>query len=156
MLQFSERLQHKGLKVTLATPQSMYKTMHGATSISIALEPISDGYDEGGISHAESVEAYLERFWKVGPQTLTKLVEKLNASGCPLNCIVYDSFLAWALNVANKFGLVGAVFFTQSSAVGSIYYHIYKGLVKLPFTEPEVLVPGLPPLKTPGHAFFHF
>ncbi|WRX10879.1 hypothetical protein QQP08_003366 [Theobroma cacao] len=39
---------------------------------------------------------------------------------------IYDSFLPWALNVANKFGLVGAVFFTQSSAVGSIYYHIYK------------------------------
>ncbi|XWS31157.1 hypothetical protein CRYUN_Cryun23aG0053100 [Craigia yunnanensis] len=149
MLQFSKRLEHKGLKVTLATPQSMYRNIHrSAASSSIALETISDGYDEGRTSDAESVEAYLERFWQVGPQTLTQLVEKLNASsGCPLNCLVYDSFLPWGLDVAKKFGLVGAVFFTQSSAVGSIYYHIYKGFVKLPFTDPEVLVPGLPPLQ---------
>ncbi|XP_022759824.1 UDP-glycosyltransferase 74E2-like [Durio zibethinus] len=148
LLQFSKRLESKGLKVTLATPRSMYRSIHrSAASISIALETISDGYDESGIIEAESVEAYLERFWQVGPQTLIQLVEKLNASGCPLNCIVYDAFLPWGLDVAKKFGLVGAVFFSQSSAVGSIYYHIYKGFVKLPLTEPQVLVPGLPPLK---------
>ncbi|GLT94312.1 hypothetical protein SLE2022_120580 [Rubroshorea leprosula] len=80
MLQFSKRLQHKGIAVTLATTRSMSNTIHHAPSSSIALDTISDGYDEGGIAQAESIEYYLERFWKVGPETLTELVQKLNAS----------------------------------------------------------------------------
>ncbi|GKU97872.1 hypothetical protein SLEP1_g10950 [Rubroshorea leprosula] len=149
MLQFSKRLQHKGIAVTLATTRSMSNTIHHAPSSSIALDTISDGYDEGGIAQAESIEYYLERFWKVGPETLTELVQKLNASvSGPLSCIVYDAFLPWALDVARKFGLVGAVFFTMSCAVDSILYHVHKGVVKLPLAGGEaVRVPGLPPLE---------
>ncbi|KAJ0054287.1 hypothetical protein Pint_03134 [Pistacia integerrima] len=140
MLQFSKRLDHKGVKVTLVTTLSMIKTIHRASSSSIALETISDGYDEGGMANAESIQAYLDRFWQVGPQTLIKLVEKMNVSGCPVDCIVYDSFLPWALDVARKFGMLGVVFLTQSCAVDSICYHAQKGLLKLPLT-------GLPPLQ---------
>ena len=110
---------------------------------------ISDGFDEGGIAHAKSIQAYLERFWQLGSQTLAELLEKLSSSssGNPVDCIVYDAFLPWALDVARKFGLVGAVFFTQSCAVDNIYYHVHKGLLKLPLSEPEILLPGLPPLQ---------
>ncbi|KAK1567945.1 hypothetical protein Q3G72_018425 [Acer saccharum] len=148
VLQFSKRLQHKGVKVTLATTLFMYKTIHRASTISssIALETISDGYDEGGIAQAETIQAYLERFRKVGSETLIELVEKLNCSGFPVGCIVYDSFLPWALDVAKKFGIVGAVFFTQSCAVDSILYHVHKGLLKLPLTGSQVSLPGLTPL----------
>ncbi|KAJ0110360.1 hypothetical protein Patl1_03177 [Pistacia atlantica] len=147
MLQFSKRLDHKGVKVTLVTTLSMYKTIHRASSSSIALETISDGYDEGGMANAESIQAYLDRFWQVGPQTLIELVEKMNVSGCPVDCIVYDSFLPWALDVARKFGMLGVVFLTQSCAVDSICYHAQKGLLKLPLTGNEVSLPGLPPLQ---------
>lgn len=111
MLEFSKRLEHKGVKVTLVTTRSMSKTIHKEAS-SIALETISDGFDEGGFAHAESIQAYLERFWQVGSQTLAELLEKLSSSssGNPVDCIVYDAFLSWALDVAKKFGLVGAVF----------------------------------------------
>ncbi|XP_023924982.2 mogroside IE synthase [Quercus suber] len=148
MLEFSKRLEHKGVKVTLVTTRSMSKTIHKEAS-SIALETISDGFDEGGIAHAESIQVYLERFWQVGSQTLAELLEKLSSSssGNPVDCIVYDAFLPWALDVARKFGLVGAVFFTQSCAVDNIYYHVHKGLLKLPLSEPEILLPGLPPLQ---------
>ncbi|XP_075648343.1 mogroside I-E synthase-like [Castanea sativa] len=148
MLEFSKRLEHKGVKVTLVTTRSMSKTIHKEAS-SIALETISDGFDEGGIAHAESIQAYLERFWQVGSQTLAELLEKLSSSssGNPVDCIVYDAFLPWALDVAKKLGLVGAVFFTQSCAVDNIYYHVHKGLLKLPLSEPEILLPGLPPLQ---------
>jgi pathogen-inducible salicylic acid glucosyltransferase len=64
----------------------------------------------------------LERFQQVGSQTLAELLEKLSTSGCPIDCVVYDSFLPWALEVAKKFALVGVAFFTQSCAVGNIYY----------------------------------
>ncbi|KAF5470285.1 hypothetical protein F2P56_010807 [Juglans regia] len=147
MLEFSKRLEHKGVKATLVTTSSISKTIHKAESSNIALETISDGYDEGGIKQAESIPAYLERFWRVGSQTLVELLEKLSASGSPVDCIVYDSFLPWALDIAKKFGLVGAVFFTQSCAVDNIFYHVHEGLLKLPLSEPEILLPGLPPLE---------
>ncbi|KAK7859314.1 udp-glycosyltransferase 74f2 [Quercus suber] len=112
MHEFSKCLKHKGVKVTLVITRPMSKTIHKEAS-SIALETISDGFDEGGIAHAESIQAYLERFWQVGSQTLAELLEKLSSSssGNPVDCIVYDAFLPWALDVAKKFGLVGAFFF---------------------------------------------
>jgi pathogen-inducible salicylic acid glucosyltransferase len=146
MLQFSKRLDNKGVRVTLVTTFSISKTIH-KDATSIALETISDGYDDGGIEQAESIQAYLDRFWRVGSQTLTQLLEKLSSSGSPVDCIVYDAFLPWALDVAKKFGLFGAVFFTMSCAVDNILYHVHKGALKPPLSEPEILLPGLPPLE---------
>lgn len=149
MLQFSRRLEHKGLKVTIAVTQHLYKTTHRVSSSSasgsgsISVETISDGKEYGELH----IRAYLERFQEVGSQTLTQLVEKLGDSGCPVDCIVYDAFMPWALDIAKRFGLVGAAFFTQSCAVNNIYYHVYKALVELPLTEDKILLPGLPELR---------
>ncbi|EEF29937.1 UDP-glycosyltransferase 74F2 [Ricinus communis] len=148
MLQFSKRIQHKGVKVTLVTTRFIYKTlMHKPPSTSVDLETISDGYDDGGIDDAESIKVYLDTFRKVGSQTLTDLVHKLSISGCPVDCIVYDAFLPWCLEVAKKFGIYGAVYFTQSCAVDIIYYHANQGLIELPLKEIKISVPGLPPLQ---------
>ncbi|XP_059664371.1 mogroside IE synthase-like [Cornus florida] len=147
MLQFSKRLQHKEIKVTLAITRFIFKTTKHQLSGSVTVETISDGYDEGGRAQAESREAYLDRLHQVGEQTLTNLVEKLRDIGQPVDCIVYDAFLPWALDVAKRFGLVGAAFLTQSCAVDNIYYHVYNQILKLPVTGPKVLVPGLPPLE---------
>ncbi|KAG6630942.1 hypothetical protein CIPAW_13G056200 [Carya illinoinensis] len=117
MVEFSKRLKNRGVEVTLVTTYFISKDIQKEVS-SIALETISDGYDEGGIARAENVQVYLERFSQVGSQTLTDLLEKLSFSGCPVDCIVYDAFLPWALDL------------------------------KLPLSEPEVLqLPGLPPLE---------
>lgn len=152
MLQFSKHLHRKGVKVTLVTTLFAYnKLMHKSSSSEssfFALETISDGYDQGGSAHAQSVEAYLDRFWQVGSQTLSQLLERLSTTGCPVDYIVYDSFMPWPLDVAKKFGIVGAAFFTQSCAVGNIYYHVHRGLLKLPLSDQsQILVPGLPPLE---------
>ncbi|XP_010037080.2 flavonol 7-O-beta-glucosyltransferase UGT74F1 [Eucalyptus grandis] len=147
MLQFAKRLLHKGVKVTLVTTKSISKTLHGSsTCTSIPLEVISDGFDSGGIGAAGSPEAYLERFWKVGPETLSELVERLIFRGPPPTCIVYDSFLPWALDVARKFKLVGAAFFTMSCAVNSVFYHCQKGWLEVPVKK-QVLLPGMSPLE---------
>ncbi|ESR60478.1 hypothetical protein CICLE_v10018164mg, partial [Citrus x clementina] len=134
----------KEIKVTLVTTYFISKSLHRdpSSSISIPLETISDGYDEGRSAQAETDQAYVDRFWQIGLQTLTELVERLN----DVDCIVYDSFLPWALDVAKKFGLIGAAFLTQSCAVAGIYHHMNKGLIKLPLTGDQVLVPGLRPL----------
>ncbi|KAM5562894.1 mogroside IE synthase-like [Rosa sericea] len=143
MLQFSKRLERKGLEVTLVTTQSFHKRL-SSPSTSITLETISDGHDEGGSTEAESMEAYLDRFREVGSRTLTKLIEKLSESGHKVDCIVYDAFIPWPLEVAKRFGIVGVAFFTQSCAVDNIYYNVQQGLLKVPCTnESEILLPGV-------------
>ncbi|CAL2279473.1 unnamed protein product [Prunus armeniaca] len=120
-------------------------------------ETISDGYDEGRSAQAESIDAYVERFWQVGSQTLSQLLEKLSSSaGSKVDCLVYDALMPGASDVAKKFGIFGAVFFTQSCAVNHIYYHVHKGLLKLPLStaaavdddgQSNILLPGLPTLE---------
>ncbi|KAL6270693.1 hypothetical protein ACE6H2_027604 [Prunus campanulata] len=150
MLQFSKVLAHKGVKVTLVTTRYIHKTMYGSASSCIALdlETISDGYDETGKGET-SIDAYLESFWKVGSKTLAELLEKLSSSGSPVDCVIYDAIMTWPLDIARKFGIAGAVFFTQSCAVENIYYHIHEGLLKLPLADDQsrILLPGLPPLE---------
>ncbi|KAM4115172.1 hypothetical protein ACJW30_04G128200 [Castanea mollissima] len=132
LLQFAKRLASKGLKATLATTHYTVGSIHATT---VGVEPISDGYDEGGYKQAPSTEAYLESFKSVD-------------SASPVNCVAYDSLLPWALDVARQFGIYAAAFLTNSASVCSMYWHIDHGRLALPekqATEP-VLFPGLPSL----------
>ncbi|CAL5353344.1 unnamed protein product [Camellia sinensis] len=149
MLQFSKRLQSKQIEVTLVATRHMFNTTISEQAVpTIPVETISDGYDQGIIK--VSPEVYLERFREVGLHTLAELIEKLRGTEYPVDCIVYGSFLPWVLEVAKRFGVVGAVFFTQSCAVHNIYYHVYKGLLDLPLVagSRRSCVAGLPPLET--------
>ncbi|KAH7864072.1 hypothetical protein Vadar_025386 [Vaccinium darrowii] len=146
MLQFSKRLEHKGVRVTLALTHFIFnktKHSHQSSASSITAETISDGYDG---EEAPSIEEYLTRFRCIGSETLTALVEKLRRSGQPVDCIIYDSFVPWALDVAKELGLVGAAFLTQSCAVCNVYYNVFSGGLEIPVTAAEeIRVPGLPP-----------
>lgn len=145
LLQFAKRLASKGLKATLATTHYTLNSIHSTT---VGVEPISDGYDESGFKQAPSVEAYLESFKSVGSKTLAELISKFKNSASPVNCVVYDSLLPWALDVARQFGIYAAVFLTNSASVCSMYWHIHLGRLTLPVkqeTEP-LLLPGLPSL----------
>ncbi|EXB61152.1 UDP-glycosyltransferase 74E2 [Morus notabilis] len=148
LLQFCKRLHHKGLHVTLVTAKSILRTLNvtAASAVdAISLDAISDGYDDG--EKEESFDAYFDRFWRVGPVSLAQLIRKLSETGRPVDCIVYDSFIPWALDVAKEFGLIGAAFFTQSCAVVSIYNHVQGGLLRVPVSESEVSIPGCPPFR---------
>ncbi|KAK4768188.1 hypothetical protein SAY87_003329 [Trapa incisa] len=144
MLQFSKRLVSKGIWVTLAITVHLAKSMHMDPSGSIEIETISDGYDNGGV---ESMEAYHRSLTVVGSQTLRSLIKRLDESGKPVQAVIYDGFIPWALDVAKECGKLGVVFFTQTCAVNNIYYHYKKGLVELPLKGPRVSFPGLPPLE---------
>ncbi|KAI9072645.1 hypothetical protein K1719_045393 [Acacia pycnantha] len=149
MLQLSKRLDKKRVRVTLVATRFLCNTLQ-FKSTSIALESISDGFDDGGLLSAESDKAYIDRFWDVGPKTFEKLLQKLISSGDSIDCVVYDSFLPWALEVTKKFGIMRAVFFTQSCAVNTIYYHVYNGTLKIPLADDksEISLPTLPPLAS--------
>nr|AFJ52952.1 UDP-glycosyltransferase 1 [Linum usitatissimum] len=147
MLQFSKRLLSKSIRITLVNTRFISKTISSTSSTStINLDTISDGYDDGGHAAAESTQAYLESFQKEGSKTLSELIQKLSKTEYPAHCIIYDPFLPWCLDVAKELGLFAAPFFTQSCAVDAIYYHVYKGSLKLPVTDQpqSLIIPGLP------------
>lgn len=153
MLQLAKRLVSKGIKATLATTVFVHNSLHlaGPTNdlINIDFETISDGHDTTGRTVA-GIEAYLETFRDVGSRTLANLITRLGESGRPVDALVYDSFMPWPLDVAKGFGLVGAVLFTQSCAVNAVYYHVHKGLLRLPSSsspEKKVSLPSLPELE---------
>lgn len=141
MLQFCKRLASKGLKTTFVNTLFISSNTQPSASSLISTATISDGHDGCGFTVAGDPGSYLARFRSVGSETLSDLIKKLDG-------LVYDPFLPWALDVAREFGLVGAAFFTQSCAVSNVYYHVRKGILKLPFEEGKaILVPGLPPLE---------
>ncbi|XVE85004.1 hypothetical protein DITRI_Ditri17bG0057600 [Diplodiscus trichospermus] len=146
LLQFAKRLASKGVKATLATT---HYTVNSICAAHIGVEPISDGFDEGGFSQAGNVDFFLKSFRDNGSRTLSQLIEKFRNSSTPVNCIVYDSFLPWALDVAKQHGIYGAAFFTNSATVCSIFAHIHHGLLPLPLTPEStpLILPGLPPMN---------
>ena len=147
ILQFAKRLVSKGVKATLVTTVFLSKSSFFDLSTSIDLQTISDGFDEGGYDQAGSADVYLPTFWSVGSKSLASLIKKLADTGHPIHALVYDGFLPWALDVAKQYGIPSAVFFTQSCAVNSVYYHVSRGLLQLPLPGPNVSLPGLPPLE---------
>ncbi|XVE72645.1 hypothetical protein DITRI_Ditri11bG0054600 [Diplodiscus trichospermus] len=147
ILQFAKRLVFKGAKATLITTVFLSKSSFADLSTSIDFQTISDGFDEGGHNQAPTGDAYLKTFWSVGPKSLESLIKKLSNNGHPIHALVYDGFLPWALDVAKQFGIPSAVFFTQSCAVNSVYYHVNRALLQLPLPGPDVSLPGLPTLQ---------
>lgn len=99
----------------------------------------------------------MERFWQIGPKTLSELLEKLgtilSSDYNPVDCIIYDAVFPWALEVAKRFGIVGVSFLTQNMSVNSIYYHVHLGKLRVPLTEDDISLPLLPKLQLGGHAF---
>ncbi|KAK9265574.1 hypothetical protein L1049_007406 [Liquidambar formosana] len=145
MLQFSKRLASKGLKVTLLTTVSITESMQ-AQATSVKVEPISDKSDQ--INKSDSIEDYLKRFQIMMSSCLPEFIVKQNTSGHPLSCLVYDSAMPWALDIAKRLGLAGASFFTQSCTVGAIYCNVLQGILTIPVERPSVSIAGLPPLET--------
>ncbi|KAL5997975.1 hypothetical protein ACLOJK_008909 [Asimina triloba] len=138
MLQFAKRLQAHGLKVTLATTRFLAK--HTAPG-PIEIVTISDGFDEGGYLAAPDPETYHTRLEMVGSQTLGEMMEER-----PFSCLVYDTSLPWAVDVAEKMGVLGVAFSTQSAAVFAVYYYVGRGMMAAPAEGSTVAMPGLPPL----------
>ncbi|KAK7256336.1 hypothetical protein RIF29_29778 [Crotalaria pallida] len=156
MLQFSKLLEHEGVRITLVTTFYYLKKLKKLPS-SIALETISDGYDDGfHETDVEKQKLYFDRFREVGSQTLGELIEKLASKGHPVDCVIYDSFLPWTLDVTKKYGIVGAVYLTQNMTVNSIYYHFHLGKIQLPLTDLQISIPTLPPLQHEDMPSFFF
>ncbi|KAK9675702.1 hypothetical protein RND81_11G024700 [Saponaria officinalis] len=141
LLQFAKRLASKGIKATLATTKYTISSISSIKNVTV--ESISDGFDEHGFSQAGSEEVFLNSFKVNGSKSLSQIIEKHQNAPFPVTCVVYDAFLPWALDVAKKYGLYGAAFFTNSATVCSIFASVDRGLIGLPLNDPEEVVKAL-------------
>ncbi|XP_057774670.1 LOW QUALITY PROTEIN: UDP-glycosyltransferase 74B1-like [Salvia miltiorrhiza] len=147
LLQFAKRLAAKGVRATLATTTNTMQSVHTSA---VAVEPISDGFDDAGFAEAGKEGDYLSSIREHGSKSLARLLDNHKAAGFPVSCVIYDAFFPWALDVARRHGALGAAFFTNSATVCAIFSHIHSGALTLPVNvedEPLVL-PGLPPLNS--------
>jgi UDP:flavonoid glycosyltransferase YjiC (YdhE family) len=159
MLQFAKQLASKNLEVTFVTTEASRKLMLQAQDTvlgaskkreEVRFETISDGL----LSDVErsDVELVLNMLCKIGGETLGNLIERLNSQGNQISCIVQDSFLTWIPEVAKKFNIPSAFFWTQSCAAFSIYHHFILGNLATAWDETqksveEIEIPGLPRLS---------
>ncbi|KMT15546.1 hypothetical protein BVRB_3g058980 [Beta vulgaris subsp. vulgaris] len=143
MLQFSKQLASRGLKVTLATTSTFSSKFKNLQSSSITIETISDGSNE--VATPENVDAYIEKFDVVAPRSLSQLIEqKIGFEHGDVRCLIYDSTIPWALDIAKKFNIYGASFFTQCCLISLIYYQVYHGILSVPIEGPGICVAEMP------------
>ncbi|KAF3653055.1 hypothetical protein FXO38_15817 [Capsicum annuum] len=107
LLQFAKPFASKGVKATIATTKYTVNSIH---SPNISVEPIFDGFDEGSFSQAEKDDIFLKSFKENGSRTLLQLIANYKNSTHFVSCIVYNSFLPWALDVAKRHGIMGLHF----------------------------------------------
>lgn len=160
MLQFAKRVASKNVGVTFVTTEANRNRVlqaRGATSGAskkkkpgeVQIETIPDGLTSD--SERNDVVIVQQMLEKIGGLNLGNLIEKFNAQGNQVSCIVHNSFLTWVPQLANTFKIPSAFFWTQSCAVYSIYHHFVNGKLDIPLdetqkTEAGINIPGLPPL----------
>ncbi|XVF29636.1 hypothetical protein REPUB_Repub15cG0138900 [Reevesia pubescens] len=98
-------------------------------------------FEEG--ENLKSVDEFLGLYESLISKRLAKFIEKNQTRSTVL---VYDSGMPWALDVAKRFGLQAACFFTQCWAVNAIFYHLKLGTFRVPLEEPVVSLPLMPEL----------
>ncbi|KAF7832932.1 UDP-glucosyltransferase [Senna tora] len=131
----------KDVKVRLVSSIFFFKKLPmkdiSSNNKNVELEAISDRYDEAGYDEAESFDAYVDSFRRVGSRSLPKLIRKLERRGTCVDCVVYDSHFPWVLDVARELGLLCASFLTQPCIVGCIYLHAQWKWLELPLDKEE-------------------
>ncbi|GAA0176459.1 transferase [Lithospermum erythrorhizon] len=126
MLQFVNLLASRGLKVTVITTTSTYKTAQINSTNLVNFDCISDGSDDQEKKKPKDIQEYFALFKSVISQSLAEIIEKYNSSDDAPKVLVYDSLMPWALDLAREKGLVAACLFTQSCSVSSIYYNLLE------------------------------
>ncbi|CAN0916671.1 UDP-glycosyltransferase 74F2 [Linum grandiflorum] len=153
MTEFARRLVSRGnIRATLVTTVFISDSLKLGAMIddSVHHDVISDGFDDSGrYGKGRTLPEYLARAREVGSRSLSELIERYKTAsfGQPVDCVVYEPFLPWALDVAKDHGLYAAPFFTQPCAVDYVYYNVSVGSLGLPVDGWPVELPGLPVLE---------
>ncbi|XP_057823103.2 UDP-glycosyltransferase 74D1 [Cryptomeria japonica] len=158
MLQFSKNLASRGVIVTFVNFNLNHRKVIQAREslqrlkLDIRFECIPDGLPEDDSTLDSNINPAVFKHMQdnMDGSGLERLIHRLHASGDtpPVCCIIYNSFLPWVRDVANKLNIPQALFWTQSAAVFSIYQHFQNGEGLDCGRMPQnVIIPGLPELK---------
>ncbi|XP_059077004.1 UDP-glycosyltransferase 74G1-like [Cryptomeria japonica] len=111
LMEFAKRLVSRNLHVTFITTErireQMIKAQDGVTAHvttvlqDIRIETISDGFSPDS-EVMKDVDMIFDLLRKVGGLTFKQVIERLNSEGNTVSCIVYDSFLEWVPDIANR------------------------------------------------------
>ena len=148
LLQFAKHLlaHHPSLKITLPliltknannhSTVTQYQTLTPSLTIHhIPLLPYQ------GLDHPDQ-----RVFWERRQAAIRSHLTHLLTSNPNIACVVYDAAFPWVIDIVKQFGVSSAAFFTQSCAVNSIYYNVYKGWLGVPLGQCSISLDGLPPL----------
>ncbi|KAL2335446.1 hypothetical protein Fmac_016659 [Flemingia macrophylla] len=131
MVILSEKLVEHGCKVVFVNTEishkrvmsSMMEQQHSLDESKIKLVSIPDGLgpDDDRHDFGKACDAILATM----PTSLEKLIEDIHLKGeDKISLIVADFFMAWAMDVAAKLGIKGAIFCPCSAAVFAAVYRI--------------------------------
>lgn len=140
LLQFAKHLLHEGFEVTMPIILTKSTSLHDLplTIDNVSLLPYQGTDPETSYALAERRQASIRSH-------LIQLLTRHRDDGNPIACVVYDSIMPWALDIAKEFGVLGAAFFTQSCAVNAIYYNFHKGwLSDVSLKQSSISLDGLP------------
>ncbi|KAL6615815.1 hypothetical protein ACP70R_038085 [Stipagrostis hirtigluma subsp. patula] len=163
LLVLGRRLASRGLLVTFTTaPHTGLKLKHehehgdGSPDVALGRGTLRFELLRGGGLWAPDdpryrvVDDMARHLEETAPAALAGLIRRQDDAGRPVTCIVANAFAPWALRAAGAMGVPGAMLWTQSCAVLSLYYHYFHSLAAFPSKDAEpnaaVAVPGLPVL----------
>ncbi|KAJ3692370.1 hypothetical protein LUZ60_012720 [Juncus effusus] len=141
---------------TVAAHRLMFPSLSDPTAeISdgfITYKPYSDGYDHGVKWFEDDMKEYNESFSRVGPATLSSILDDFSAQGRPVTFIVYSMQMYWVKKLALTRGIPTAFYWIQTATMFGIYYHSFHGyhdLISSHLDDPSFVVefPHMPLLR---------
>ncbi|XP_020969344.1 UDP-glycosyltransferase 83A1-like isoform X2 [Arachis ipaensis] len=128
---FSQKLAEHGCNIIFVNTEFIHEKVVSSInnnsngSSSIKLMSIPDGL--GPEDDRRNIGELCISILRTMPSMLEKLIEDVRLNdGVTINCIVYDGTMGWALEVAKKIGINGALFWPASAALFAMQYNIPK------------------------------
>ncbi|XP_028767025.1 UDP-glycosyltransferase 74C1-like [Neltuma alba] len=124
LIQFARRLACRGIKVTFACSLSATQSIQTGNHL-ISLLPTYDDITQAGLRGPGGLFGFLEMFKERTTKILLDFINK-SLQDCDertkVKCLVYDSDLHWALDIAKQTGLLSATFLAQTLGSTVAYY----------------------------------
>ncbi|XP_022745504.1 LOW QUALITY PROTEIN: 7-deoxyloganetic acid glucosyltransferase-like [Durio zibethinus] len=155
MFKLAELLALSGFKVTFLNSEHNHErlvkytniTAHFARYPGFEFKTIPDGLPD---DHPRTGEWFLEMFDAMEMKTKSSLIEMLLNISPPVDCIIGDGFLGFALDAANELGIPIIYFRTSSACCFWVYYSIPDMIQagELPTREMDRLITTVPGMET--------
>ncbi|XVE69324.1 hypothetical protein DITRI_Ditri09bG0143300 [Diplodiscus trichospermus] len=155
MLKLAELLALSGFKITFLNSEHNHErlvkytniTAHFARYSGFEFKTITDGLPD---DHPRSGDWFLEMFDAMEMKTKPSLIQMLINSSPPVDCIIGDGFLGFAIDAAKELGIPIIYFRTSSACCFWVYYSIPDIIQagELPIREMDRLITSVPGMET--------